>query len=109
MISQRSRLGLFQLALALVAWNTPLRAQEAAEQVSAGEPTEQVTAPVVLDGITLFRLRGVSAFPAERRASEIASRIAALASDRSFPAESLVVQETPLGSEVVAGARRIFA
>ena len=64
--------GVFQLALALVAWNTPVRAQEAAEQAPAGETAEQVTAPVVLDGVTLFRMRGVSAFPAERRAGEIA-------------------------------------
>ena len=64
---------------------------------------------MVLDGITLFRVRGVSAFPAERRASEIIARIATLAADRTFPAESLVVQETPFGSEVVAGGRRLFA
>ena len=101
--------GALQLALALVAWSTPVRAQETAEQAPAEETAEQVTAPVVLDGVTLFRMRGVSAFPAERRASEISSRIKALAADRSFPAESLSVQETALGSEVVAGSRRLFA
>ena len=63
----------------------------------------------MLDGVTLFRVRGVSAFPAEQRAAGIAGRIAALAADRSIPAESLVVRETPLGSEVVAGGRRVFA
>jgi small-conductance mechanosensitive channel len=35
----------------------------------------RVTAPVVLDGETLFRVRGTSTFPAEERARLIASRI----------------------------------
>ena len=109
MIPRPFHRGVLQLALALLAWSMPVRAQEAAEQAPAEETAEQVTAPVALDGVTLFRMRGVSAFPAERRAGEISSRIKALAADRSFPAESLSVQETPLGSEVVAGGRRLFA
>ena len=67
------------------------------------------TAPVVLDGDTLFRVRGVSAFPAGRRATEIAGRIAEFASDRSLPPDSLKVEDGPLGAKVVAAGRMLFA
>jgi small-conductance mechanosensitive channel len=111
MISWRSACRLFQFALGLLAWNAPVLAQDTASQGStrAESPLEQPTAPVALDGVTLFRVRGTSAYPAERRASEIAGRIAALASDRTVPAESVQVRETPLGSELVASGRRLLA
>ncbi len=110
MIPRRLALGVFQLAFGLVVWNAPALAQDAASQgpAPAEVAVEQPTAPVVLDGVTLFRVRGVSAFPAEQRAAGIAERIAALASDRSIPADSVVVRETPLGSEVVASGQRLF-
>jgi small-conductance mechanosensitive channel len=110
MIPRRSPRGLFQLALGLIAWNAPARAQDTAPQGStaAEAAAEQPTAPVVLDGVPLFRVRGVSAFPADKRAAGIADRIAAVASDRTTPVDSLVVRETPLGSEVVARGQRLF-
>ena len=40
---------------------------------------ELASAPVVIDGDVLFRVRGTSAFPAEKRAAAIAGRIEALA------------------------------
>jgi hypothetical protein len=36
---------------------------------------------VVVDGVTLFRVRGVAAFPADERAQGIAERIRAVAAD----------------------------
>ena len=62
----------------------------------------------MLDGVTLFRVRGFSAFPAEERAAGIADRIAAVASDRSIPVDSLLIRETSLGSEIVAAGQRLF-
>jgi small-conductance mechanosensitive channel len=66
------------------------------------------TAPVVLDGDTLFQVRGVSAYPAARRAADIADRLAAFAADRSLAADSLVVEDTELGSKVTAAGRSLF-
>jgi len=84
-------------------------AVQAAERASAAESAaEQPTAPVIVDGATLFRVRGVSAYPAERRAAEIADRISALASDRTVPVESLTVNETPVASLIVARGRRVL-
>jgi len=84
-------------------------AQSAERRPAAAESVvEQPTAPVVMDGVTLFRVRGISSYPAERRAAEIANRIAAVAADRAIPAESLTVQDTPTASIVVAKGQRLF-
>jgi small-conductance mechanosensitive channel len=52
-------------------------------------------APVAIDGQTLFRVRGISAYPAERRAQTIAGRIEALASNPAYRPGSLRVAELP--------------
>jgi small-conductance mechanosensitive channel len=99
----------FMMVMAAVAWSAPALAAQDASGVQAPESfAEQPTAPVMVDGITLFRVRGVSAYPAERRAAAISDRIAAVAADRGLPAESLVVRETPEGSALVASSRPIL-
>ena len=81
---------------------------QAQDSTAAQAGIDQPTAPVVVDGAVLFSVRGVSSYPAERRAADIAHRITEVAADRSFPVESLVVQDTPDGSMVIAGTRRLF-
>jgi small-conductance mechanosensitive channel len=63
----------------------------------------------VVDGQRLFVVRGVSAFPAEQRAREIAGRIRAVAADRSIASSSLTVDEQPSLSLIQAGPHRIMA
>src|SRR5678815_927519 len=94
------------LAGLAVAWSTRVAAQD-----SAAVQTEVVTAtaPVTLDGATIFRVRGISSYPAERRASEIAGRIKELASDRAFPVESVTVKDTTVATFLLGGGRRLFA
>jgi small-conductance mechanosensitive channel len=75
---------------------------------AAPEGLETPTAPVIVDGVPLFQVRGVSAYPAERRAGEIADRIAALAADRSMPAESLQIRDDTLVTSLVARGERIM-
>ena len=101
----RHRIALGFAALT-VAWSTGVAAQD-----SAAVQTEVVTAtaPVMLDGATIFRVRGISSYPAERRAAEIAGRIEALASDRAFPVESVTVKDTTVATFIVGGGRRLFA
>ena len=62
----------------------------------------------MVDGVSLFRVRGVSVYPAETRAAAIADRIKALAADRKVPVESLVVRETPHASVLAAGDRQLL-
>jgi small-conductance mechanosensitive channel len=57
-------------------------------------PTQPVpTAPVVLDGAVVFRVRGASAYPAAERAQAISERIAAFAADRSLATRELKITE----------------
>src|SRR5262249_60501207 len=58
------------------------------------------SAPVVIDGITLFRVAGTSLFPADKRAAVIASRIKTLAADRAVPVDALRPVEIENGASI---------
>ena len=60
---------------------------------------ERPTAPVTLDGVALFRVVGVSAYPAERRAQSISSRIKQV---MPGAVNTEVAIELPGGAELVS-------
>ncbi len=76
----------------------------------AGEDAETAvqTAPVVVDGEPLFRVTGVQAYPAEKRAQAIADRIRAVAANRTVAPESLRLQDETFGTRILAGAQTIM-
>jgi len=76
---------------------------------SAVEAESIKTAPVVLDGVTLFRVRGVSAFPAEERARAISGRLDAIAGDTSIPVSELHAVEAEGRTNLVGGDRPIMS
>ena len=96
-------------ALLLVAVVLGCQVRAGAQASDADQSAEPPVAPVVIDGDTLFTVRGVSSFPAERRAARIAGAIRAVAADRTLPVESIAVEETPLGSVLTATGRRVMA
>ena len=60
----------------------------------AVEPVETIPrAPVMLDGESLFLVRGISALPADRRAAAIAGRVAGLARNPDYQSGSLTLVE----------------
>jgi small-conductance mechanosensitive channel len=65
------------------------------------------TAPVVIDGVELFRLRGVSSFSAEARARIVEDRIIEVARDPAVTIDSLRVVDTNGVPAIVAGDRPI--
>jgi small-conductance mechanosensitive channel len=73
-----------------------------------GADNEVRLAPVVIDGETLFSVRGVTAFPAERRAREIANRIRAVAANPKIAITSLTLEDQPGGTRILAGSERIM-
>jgi small-conductance mechanosensitive channel len=85
---------------------------------AAGEPTvppatdesvhETVVASVSVDGVTLFKVRGISAFPAERRAKEISARIEQLASEPAFDPGALQISVQDEATSIVAGNQNIM-
>src|SRR5262245_16375918 len=99
---------LFAAVSLLVLWS-PMAASAAPE--TPGEPgdAKQPSAPVLLDGELLFRVRGVTAMPAEERARLIAERIAAVAADPSVSLDSLRIVEAEGRSDIVAGEHHIAA
>jgi small-conductance mechanosensitive channel len=69
---------------------------------------QPVPADVMLDGEVLFRVHGVSVYPAEQRASAIAARIRAVAADRTVAADALRVNESEFGWDILAGDRPLM-
>jgi len=86
----------------------PVRSQDvplgqapvAAEQIL--RPGTDV-APVTVDGRELFPVRGISAYPADRRAGEIATRIRDAARDPSLETSDRRLEETADGVRVLIG------
>ena len=90
---------------AFLALGEGLRAQEApppaVEQAVA-------TAPVDLDGAVLFRVRGVSSFPAEARAAGIWERLVAVAADSSVGVDAIRVVDEGDVARIVTGDTTIL-
>ena len=93
------------LSLAVLLPGAALAADPAADDGPAEAAREAPTAPVVVDGRTLFELRGVSSYPAKRRAARVRAQILTLARTPSFEPAELTVVELPLESRLVAPGR----
>ena len=96
------------LAVAVPVVAADTRPAEENQTRSAELEAELPSAPVVIDGQVLFRVRGTSAYPAERRAAAITSRIEALAADRAVPAEAVRAIEGESGDAIVADGHRVM-
>ena len=92
------------IALAALLAAVPASGQDTA---ATAAPDSVAVAPVVIDGEVLFSLRGVSAFPAERRAAELAGRIRALA-DGGLATSALTLEERPGETVIVAAGRPVL-
>jgi small-conductance mechanosensitive channel len=96
--------------LVAIAWLGVLPMQTSARQSSSqpGAPDlaqlEQgiPTAPVMIDGNTILRVRGVSSFPAEERARVIAGRIREIAANPAIRPDALRITETEFVSQIAA-------
>ena len=66
------------------------------------------SAQVEVDGMPLFRVRGIVAYPAQKRAEAIADRIVALASDRAFEPQDVVIVESEGALAVMGGELRVM-
>src|SRR5262249_14391670 len=104
--SSRFAGGLIAAVCAVLPW-IPVTASAAREISGKPEEAGPVTAPVMLDGDVLFRVRGVTALPAEERAHLIAERIRAVAADPRVAPDSLRLVETEDRSDIMAGDHRL--
>src|SRR5262245_62633538 len=79
-----------------------------AQSQSDDSEVEVPSASVVIDGRALFRVRGASSFPAERRAAGIAERIKAVAADRTVSPAAVRAVETEIGTAIFGGRERVM-
>lgn len=101
-------LSLFVAGMAIVT-TTPASAQDASESLGSNESLRSFkTAPVIIDGESIFRLRGSSSFPAATRARLISERLETIAADESINPESIALIEHDAGLAIVAGERLIL-
>jgi small-conductance mechanosensitive channel len=96
-------------AIVLVAALAAGARSNAQEATGAAHEGEIVTAPVVFDDVVLFRVRGVSSFPADTRARAIADRLMAVAADSSVSVASMRVAEIEGIRRILAGDRLIVS
>jgi small-conductance mechanosensitive channel len=98
------------LVALVVSANVLAAAPGAAEPSTAAAPSAAMTAvaPVVVDGRTVMRLRGVSVLPAAERADDTASRIVAIAADRRIASSALRRVELADRSAIVAGDAHVM-
>jgi small-conductance mechanosensitive channel len=92
-------------SLLLIVCPSPLQAQastDADAEAVLGRGSV-ITAPVVVDGLPLFEVRGVSAFPAATRADLHAKRILDGARNPEVDPEKIEIVESEQGTELVAG------
>jgi small-conductance mechanosensitive channel len=83
-------------------------AQPSESALVTGEADEINVAPVIVDGETVLRVRGVTAFPAEKRADLIAGRIRAIAADHSISTSMLRIEETEGLTRILAGKQLVM-
>jgi small-conductance mechanosensitive channel len=89
----------------VVAADARLQAQAPAP---APADVDVATAPVEIDGHVLFRLRGVSSLPAEKRARAVTDRIVAAAADPAVSVDGLRVVEQEGAAEIALGDEPIL-
>ena len=96
------------LLLMVVASFTSGERMYAQEPSGAAADPDIATAPVELDGVVLFSVRGASALPAPARARLIRDRIEAVAADPTISVDSLRVVDSEGLIKVLAGDRMIM-
>ena len=94
------------MLMTIVLSASPIRAA-APEPVKIQINDEVVVAPVQVDGVTLFTVRGIAACPAKKRASAISKKIILLAQDENFDPETLSIVEEEDGTAIMGGAYRV--
>ena len=100
-------------AIALLAFLTvPASAQEAPSRPATPDVAQlegaTPTAAVVIDGVQVLRVRGVSSFPAEQRASTIAGRIRDIAANPAIRPDSLRLEESDVATQIMADRQLVM-
>ncbi|MEJ2123103.1 MAG: hypothetical protein P8Z76_20930 [Alphaproteobacteria bacterium] len=75
---------------------------------TASSPTARLSAPVIIDGKLLFRLRGTTAFPAPVRATRVTQNIKEIARNTAIEPDSIKIVASKSERRIVVGDRSIL-
>jgi small-conductance mechanosensitive channel len=95
------------LALGCLLLLRPVHGAEATPDVDVQAPPE--SAPVVIDGLELFRVAGSASFPAARRAQDVRVRILVVADDPRIPPSAVKMQPREGRVDILAANRHLVA
>jgi small-conductance mechanosensitive channel len=95
-------------ALLCLLWLSNASAAEE-EQSDVDAPTSIDSAPVIIDGVELFRVSGAASYPSAQRAQAVRERILALARERRVPVNAIGIKPRDNRIDIVAGDRHIVA
>jgi small-conductance mechanosensitive channel len=100
---------IFSLCLVLFIMATHSSFALSLSQAPVSQQEEVARAPVLIDALFLFQVRGIEAYPAKERARAIANRIKKVAANPQIKIDDIIVIESDLFSEIMAGKERIMA
>ena len=103
------RLVLTVLLLSVLLATAGLLSAEESESAVAQSGVGEDTAYVVIDGVKLFPLRGVAAFPAQARVNGIEQRIESVASDATIPVSALHFVLQKDRADILAGDKHLMS
>ncbi len=83
-------------------------AQQGSQTPAVDESVTQVS-PVRIDDMMLFHVRGIKAFPAEKRAEAIEERIQKIAADPSIKVESITFVESENSTDLIVDGKTIMS
>ena len=95
------------LCLLCLLWLSNASAAE--EQLQVDAPTSIDSAPVIIDGVELFRVAGATSYPSTQRAQAVRERILKAARDRRVPVDAIALKPGDNRIDIVAGDRHIVA
>jgi small-conductance mechanosensitive channel len=96
------------LLLALGSFAAGARAEAVPNELERRLAMDEDSAPVMLDGRVLFRLRGTALVPPGKRAGKVVERLRQFADDTSIPVEALQAEDDGELTRIVAGERAIM-
>ena len=82
---------------------------QSGQQITSSEEPDTKVAPIRIDDMVLFYVRGIKAFPAGDRAEAIEERIKKLAADPAVEIDSITSVESKMSTDLVADGRPIMS
>ncbi|MBL4768485.1 MAG: mechanosensitive ion channel [Rhodobacteraceae bacterium] len=100
------------LTMAFSLWQSPAIAQSSGTNTaetgtSGGEPDATFVSPVVIDGVSIFSVRGTTALPADKRAENVQNQLLAIAEASEETSVKVEFEPGELGFRILADGQLV--